>query len=587
MYLLRMRRRDLRVPKTFLWPERVDEVRANSFFQKLKFNWLMVLQLLALALLAFGLARLQTRQEGAAGQITVAVIDSSASMSATDVEPDRFSAAVEHVRKMVSGMKASDQLAIIEAGPTPRVVLSLSNDQTRIRRALDGLKVTHAPSDVGEALRLATALVGTTEGGKIVLLSDGTFPAIEDFTPGKAELVYTQVGESGENVAVQALGVGESASGRQVFVGLKNYGTKPASGTMTLTGDGNLVTSVRFQAEPGESWGRTFETPATHTTYQAVIDTQDVLKADNTRTVAANQSQQVRILLVSPGDPFLERALILDPRVVLNRAAAVPATEKKDAPGPSEYDITIFDGVKPSAVKSEAVVALGGSSAESPVTATGTSKAPVFLTSKPHPLTDGVDFSGVYIDTAEKVRVNTTGTVLAETRDGPLMVINEGAQKYVYLAFEPLDSDFPLHYSFPIFVANLVDYLAETTVSTISEIQTGQVVGLPAGSEDPLPITGPDGFEAMVAPSSGRYIVREFNQVGTYRAGEGDDARTFLVNLTDPVESAVAPADTVSVSGGEVARTSTLVRYTDLWKPMLLVGLCVLAFEWWLYARRS
>src|SRR3954471_20477036 len=87
LYLLRMRRRDVRVPASFLWPERTDEVRANALIQKLRFSWLLVLQLLALALVIFAVAKPQTKQQGLTGEVTVLVLDASASMGATDARP--------------------------------------------------------------------------------------------------------------------------------------------------------------------------------------------------------------------------------------------------------------------------------------------------------------------------------------------------------------------------------------------------------------------------------------------------------------------------------------------------------------------
>src|SRR6476646_863622 len=89
LYLLKMKRRELRVPATFLWPAKTEEVRANSLFQRLRFSWLMVLQILALALVIAALARPQTIQRGLAGKVTVLVIDASASMGSTDISPSR------------------------------------------------------------------------------------------------------------------------------------------------------------------------------------------------------------------------------------------------------------------------------------------------------------------------------------------------------------------------------------------------------------------------------------------------------------------------------------------------------------------
>src|SRR5437660_901154 len=99
LYLLRMRRRDLRVPASFLWPERTDEVRANALIPRLRFSWLLVLQLLALALVVFAVAKPQTKQQGLAGEVTVLVVDASASMGATDINPTRF----DEARRLVVG----------------------------------------------------------------------------------------------------------------------------------------------------------------------------------------------------------------------------------------------------------------------------------------------------------------------------------------------------------------------------------------------------------------------------------------------------------------------------------------------------
>ncbi|HZH98069.1 MAG TPA: BatA and WFA domain-containing protein, partial [Fimbriimonadaceae bacterium] len=118
LYLLKMRRKDLRVPATFLWPAMTYEVRANSLFQRLRFSWLMILQLLAICLIILGLARPQIRQAGLGGEVTVIVLDTSASMSATDVTPSRFEQAVRAATTIVDAVKPGDRVALIESGPS-------------------------------------------------------------------------------------------------------------------------------------------------------------------------------------------------------------------------------------------------------------------------------------------------------------------------------------------------------------------------------------------------------------------------------------------------------------------------------------
>ena len=65
----------------------VRDVEANAPWQRLRRNLLLVLQLLFLAALILSLARPFTWAEGPAGQALIVVVDTSASMAATDGEP--------------------------------------------------------------------------------------------------------------------------------------------------------------------------------------------------------------------------------------------------------------------------------------------------------------------------------------------------------------------------------------------------------------------------------------------------------------------------------------------------------------------
>ena len=85
LYLLKLKRIDMPISSTLLWRISLDDLKANTPFQKLKKNLLLFLQLLIIAILTFAVARPVLRLGGLEGQSFIVLLDCSASMSATDV----------------------------------------------------------------------------------------------------------------------------------------------------------------------------------------------------------------------------------------------------------------------------------------------------------------------------------------------------------------------------------------------------------------------------------------------------------------------------------------------------------------------
>src|SRR5688572_9115516 len=92
-YMLRLRRPEHKVSSTFLWQQLVRDVEANAPWQRLRRSLLLLLQLLLAVLLAVVVARPFSEHPAGLARDLVLVIDASASMSATDVFPDRLTAA--------------------------------------------------------------------------------------------------------------------------------------------------------------------------------------------------------------------------------------------------------------------------------------------------------------------------------------------------------------------------------------------------------------------------------------------------------------------------------------------------------------
>ncbi|MBS1716841.1 MAG: VWA domain-containing protein [Armatimonadetes bacterium] len=580
LYLLKMRRRDVFVPASFLWPSMTEEVRANSLFQKLRPNLLLFLQLLALLLMAVALARPQVKQSGLAGEVTVFVVDTSASMSATDVKPSRLGEAKRLVQESIKSARASDRIAVIEAGPVPKVITPLSSDSVRQLAGLDELEPSDAECNIGEALRLAAALVGTIDGARIVLLSDGDFPPIDNFARGKAAFVYQCIGSSSENLAISAFGASETSRGKQLYCAVKNYGFSKAGGSLNIYADGNLIDSVKTgEIGPSGTWGRTMPIPASATVLEAKLTADDYLASDNYAALVTDPGASLHVLLVTRGDLFLERALALDPRVTLDKASRLPEST-------SGYDVVVFDGVPEQPTNARGVLTFGTPGDESPVASHGVGNKPTFVSSEHSPLMEGVDFAPVYIEHQAKVEPKPDAQVLSQTSTGPLVVTRQfGAKRSVFVAFEPQQSDFPLQVGFPIFIANALDFLAGSQAGNVLAVKPGQTFSLPSTVDAQL--TDPSGRKMSIQSNGASVVVRGLTKVGRYVLDAGGKRKVIYASLTSDWDSNIAPVKDLRIAGGDIKATASPSTFADFWRPLMALCLLVLAAEWWVFVRRS
>src|SRR5437867_10076590 len=79
-YLLKRKRVVKLVSSTLLWQKFLAETQASAPFQRLRHNWLLILQLLLLALVVFALVRPYFAGYAKSSRLCVLILDVSASM---------------------------------------------------------------------------------------------------------------------------------------------------------------------------------------------------------------------------------------------------------------------------------------------------------------------------------------------------------------------------------------------------------------------------------------------------------------------------------------------------------------------------
>ena len=88
LYFLKLKRQPLEVPSTYLWHRTIEDLHVNSLWQRLRQNLLMFLQLLLLLLAILALLRPSWQGSKLTEDRYIFLVDTSASMSATDVATD-------------------------------------------------------------------------------------------------------------------------------------------------------------------------------------------------------------------------------------------------------------------------------------------------------------------------------------------------------------------------------------------------------------------------------------------------------------------------------------------------------------------
>lgn len=538
MYMLKLRREPKVVPSTLLWQRLLADVEANAPWQRLRRSLLFLLQLLLVAILVLLAARpFVERPAGLAGDI-VLVVDTSASMAATDVLPDRLTvakqAALEALRELPSGGKVS----VIEAGRTARIVAAGSSDLGRIRIAIESIRPTAAQGDLADALELASELAAQSGDAEVLVATDAalaTVPTTSVDAPVRVLRVGDERGRRNQAIVALAVRTAPSAVTRSVFVSVANLDLETAQRRIELWGDGRLLESRTIDMDPQQKADVIIDDVPRDV---AVVEVRlvggetadpavppDQLAADDRAWAVVPPDRVRNVLLVGEGDAYLETALSFLPNV--NLWGTTPARYSRDVvrPDGTDWDLIIFERFVPTTVPDVPSLLIAPPSSSPIVEVTGKLTNPGIGTLLPdEPVLRYVDLTTTHI--AEAVRLELPAwarTVIPGPRGAPLLLtgVRSGVPTAV-LAFEPRLSDLPLQVAFPILIANLTGELMGGSAPPTEAIEPGDPIALPlpAGATG-LAVERPDGSLVTLAPGTAggaSVTFTQTDQLGVYTA---------------------------------------------------------------------
>jgi hypothetical protein len=576
LYLLKVRRRPATVSTLIFWQRVLEEHRRRALFQKLRHLFSLLLHLLIFALIVAALARPTFDRFAQDGSSTVIILDVRARMQA--IEPDgetRFAKAVRLARQAIRDASPSRHFAVLTLGAQPNVIAPFTSDERTLDDTLQKIQASDATGDTAAALRLARELLTARPGQqRIIAISDA---------PIEGEVANLSVGTPLENVAITRFAtrpLPASPQTSEILIEVHNFGTRPTTTNLELHYDDRLLDVKPVSLAAGEKITQVFPSvPRPRATSRgwltAQLDVKDALALDNIGRAVLPPPRPVRVLLVTKGNVFLEKALLADP----GASFELLSPEAWSEPIAAKFDVVVYDDHLPpgnwSAHNSLFIKRTpfdkAGPQIELPA---------VTDVDGEHPALRLVDLRNTTILRAHPLELPATQerwvySAPLRSFDNPLLIAGEerGGHRVAALGLDLTATDLPLRVAFPLLITNTIHWLADARENTGRSLHAGEVLALSQG-------------EQIIDPPANGFFQPLRN--GFYESKRDTQREWIAVNTFSDLESNLQHAKVVGESSRAAAIPPMLSSFASwpIWRWLALGALALFTAEWSLFHRR-
>jgi hypothetical protein len=418
----------------------------------------------------------------------------------------------------------------------------------------------------------------------------------------------------------------------QVLATLCNFGPKPVSTNVTLSVDSKPARVVPVTVPPALGQAAGYEPGVVPVRFdleligspiiQVTHDHPDALAADNSAWFTLFERKQLRVLLVTPGNAFLTQAMrALDVKKIvtlsaeqfeaadpskLTRAgwpgAVLPGTQGAASGGSGDgFDVIVFDRHSPKLIPQidslyfDAAPPIQGLKML-PAQQSDNQVQRLLTWNRDHVLLRYVGLDDLILQSPRRLALPESAEALAIARSGPMMaVVTHQGTRHVVVGVDIIKSNWPMMIGFPIFMNNVLPWLAMGGQSEAGiSYSPGQVASVPvSGTLKSIIYNGPTAIDTKV--ENGRAILPMFTRVGLYTTppaspkspGAEQPWDRIGVNLLDANESDLRVAQDLQIGStltkGQLG--SSVVK-KEIWPWFVLAALVLLMLEWIVYTRR-
>lgn len=590
-YFMRPKRQERTVGSTLLWQQALQDLQASRPWQRLRVTPLLLLQLLAAIFIVLVLTRPAIFGSSPVSGNTIILLQSSASMQATDVSPNRFESAKNQIADFIDTLGSGDSLSLITMARTPRVLIAQSQNKNQLHAALAHATTTNQDADLEQALSLAVSLATGRTSTQILVIGDGHVLTPDQTLNVPLPVRYLRIGTDAPNTALLALASRDVHGSLLVLAQVANYSHQQRSIPVELYADGQRVNVQTITLPAGASgsvqWGPL--SPKIRILHAHLV-LQDMLVADSDAWAVVGGSLHGRALLVTKGNSFLESALRLQPNIDLFE------TTPDKYVSSNNYDLTIFDGVVPRSLPNGSLFFLNPPNGSYIFGQAGPQIRVSHMSAGNDTLhvLNAVDISSIHVLRAShQLTPALWAQPIVTSPETPLLVAGENnSRRIAVLGFDLHDSDLPLQPAFPILMFNMVNWFLPQPVAGTGQALAGVPLTIQTWpNAEQVMVTSPNKQTTNVGPPFPVSPYTNTNQIGIYQVTQRVNGQeiygAFAVNLFNPLQSQLAPAKGLPIvhSTSFTANSNTVPReLREIWPWIAAFLLLILCFEWWLFS---
>lgn len=581
MYMMKQKAKEQKVASLYLWREMVKNDRANTPWEKLKKNWLMILQIITLLVLIAALTSPYFLSGLVSSGKACVVIDTSASMKFMyDDSQTRFDKAKDEAISYVKKLKSGTEISLITSDRSSILLSSKSQNKNDVIEQIKNLEASNFPGDASEGVQMAKSLAMDSKGLQTLIITDSSID-VENL-----DAIVVDVFSEMDNVSIDYVSHGFKDNELDILCKVTNHGKETVKRDISLYQNEELIVTKETEIEAGASTVVYFEdVKLEDKIFFAQLSGKDACDYDNISYDVLTEGNESRVLLMTKANVYLEKALNLIPGIALTKSEDINSFDDFAMQG---FDLYIFDSMLPANLPKQGNIIIFGCECDEIARiddVINEGRIVRGVESKTTKYLEGLSFgvSGTYayqVPDYATPFLATNGVSEDKTANIAFVGENQG-RTYAMIGFDLHNSDFPLYMEFPLLMYNLVNECVQSGMISDYVYNCGDAVSVNTNVDGDLPVvTKPD--QSVSELSDYRFNFNDTKEMGVYSVTQtvrdSENTEYFAVNF--PISESKIDTHPSMTSSADEKVVTEVKGIFNLRNFIIVLSLVLLALEW-------